>query len=243
MRLGKIEVKRRVWVGMIFALTAVGVWWVWTNATRPHLESRAQPRQPFVRLAGSGRSTDDQVLRERAEYFDPTPLFFPTEWNYGQGRSLAATRHEPDQVFGSFDPNLQFADQYFKARRSNSASVPERLVDVVAQGNERPLSGLGHIDRPSSGLEDRSGFLEVSSLADGKIIMAHAITELALPPSDYRPAEFLAVVSSSGLVGDPSLINGSGSEEWDASLRAYLVKSFRLGERLDPGRYRVLIGP
>lgn len=55
--------------------------------------------------------------------------------------------------------------------------------------------------------------------------------------------EFLAVVSSAGLIADPVLVNGSGWEEVDNFFRSYLVKSFRLGERLNPGRYRVLVGP
>jgi hypothetical protein len=51
------------------------------------------------------------------------------------------------------------------------------------------------------------------------------------------------VVSSAGLIGDPILVTGSGWEEVDTFFRSYLVKTFRLGERLNPGRYRVLVGP
>ena len=50
-----------------------------------------------------------------------------------------------------------------------------------------------------------------------------------------------------GIVGDPILMVGSEGEEMDekvdAFFRSFLVKSFRLGERLNPGRYRVLVGP
>jgi hypothetical protein len=59
--------------------------------------------------------------------------------------------------------------------------------------------------------------------------------------------EFLVVVSSSGIVGDlvqmPSSVLGEVDEKADAFFRSYLVKTFRLGERLNPGRYRVVVGP
>jgi hypothetical protein len=59
--------------------------------------------------------------------------------------------------------------------------------------------------------------------------------------------EFLILVSNAGIVGEPVLMTGSRweevDEEVDAFFRSYLVKTFRLGERLSPGRYRVLVGP
>jgi len=63
------------------------------------------------------------------------------------------------------------------------------------------------------------------------------------PRSDYAPLEFLVVISSAGMVGEPVLTTGSGWDDVDIFFRTYLVKTFRLGERLNPGRYRVLVGP
>ena len=243
MRIGKIEVKRRVWFGLIFALTAVGAWWTWTRTTQPQAAVSARTKPSFVRLASSGLSTSDLILRERAEYFDPTPLFFPTDWNYGQGLLQENLRREPEQVFGSFEPNLPFADQYFKVHGFEATPVVERLADILGQGNERPLGGLGQIDRAASILESRSGCLEISSLLDGKLVMKQPFTDVLLSHPDFRPLEFIAVVSSGGLVGEPLLVSGSGWEELDSLLRSYLVKTFRLGERLNPGRYRIVIGP
>src|SRR5450759_3479730 len=100
MRIGKIEVKRRVWISLIFALAVTGVWWVWTRAKQQAVAAAAPVRQPFVRLAGAGTGAGDQVLRERAELFDPTPLFFPTEWNFGQRPLRESMRRQPGQVFG-----------------------------------------------------------------------------------------------------------------------------------------------
>ena len=242
MHLGKIEIKRRVWIGLVFALAVTGAWWA--KARVPPVTVTTTPaRAPFVRLASTGPGAGDQVLREQAALMDPSPLFFPTEWNFGQRPLDDSMRRQPGQVFGSFAPNFTFVEQNLKTYGSEAAVVPERLADVVVQGNEAPFAGIGQIDVQRPALAERSGFLEVRDLVGGENIMAQALTGLSLPRPDFAPVEFLIVVSSSGVVGDPVLMAGSGWEEVDAFFRSYLVKSFRLGERLNPGRYRVLVGP
>ena len=247
MRIGTIEVKRRVWIGLIFALTVTGAWWVWTRAKHQAVAVVTPARRPFVRLAGAGTGAGDEILRERAELFDPTPLFFPTEWNYGQQPLRENLRRQPGQVFGTFEPNFTFSEQNIKAYGVETVPVPEKLADVFMQGNEAPFAGMGQIDVQRPTLAGRSGFLEVKKLIDEKIVIAEALSSLALPRQDFGPLEYLIAVSSAGIVGDPILMVNSEWEEVDekvdAFFRTYLVKSFRLGERLSPGRYRVLVGP
>ena len=248
MRLGKIEVKRRVWVGLAFALISTGGWWVWTRAQGLAVVVAPPVKPAFVRLADSGTGAASQILRERAEYFDTTPLFFPTEWNYGQGSLPDNIRRKPEQVFAGFDANLTFKDLNLGSYGSDLAAAPDRLAEVLGQGNERPLGGLGQIDVARAALATRSGILEVRNFSDGNLVIAQTLTGISLPRSDFAPIEFLAVVSSDGLVGQPTMVTGSGSEEGDTEeienfLRTYLVKTLHLGERLSPGRYRVLFGP
>jgi hypothetical protein len=246
-RIGNIVVKRRVWFGLVFALTVTSVWWVWTRARQEPKTVMTPVKQPFVRLAGAGTGAGDQVLRERGELFDPAPLFFPTEWNFGQRPLPESMRRQPGVVFGSFDANFTFAAQDIKVYGTEAMVAPERLADVLGQGNEAPYAGMGQIDVQRRALAERNGFLEVRALLDGKLIMAQALNGIVLPRLDFAPAEYLVAISSAGVVGDPILMVGSGWEEMDekvdAFFRSYLVNSFRLGQRLGPGRYRVLVGP
>lgn len=244
MRLGKIEIKRRVWVGFGCAVAATAAWWGWTRSHQPALPAKAAAMpQPFVRFVGSGNTAADQILRERADLLDPTPLFFPTEWNYGQRSLPSSLRGQPGQVFDSFPPKWRFDDQDLKLAGTETSVAPERLADVLAQGDEVPFAGMGHVDAPREPLRERSGFLEVRGFGSEKAIIEQALVGVPVPRPDYSPIEFIVAVSAAGVIGEPVLASGSGWDEVDAFFRTYLVKTFRVGERLNPGQYRVFIGP
>lgn len=240
-------VKRRVWIGLGCMLSISVVWWAWNSARTPALVAELHRPQAFVRLAGAGQSATDQFLRERADLFDPTPLFFPTDWNFGQRPLPESMRRQPGQIFGSFGANYSFGEQNAKVYGSDVSPPPEQLADVLVQGNEAPFAGMGQIDVPRPALAERSGFLEIVKIADGNMVIAEMLSGLAVPGLDFVPMEFLVVVSSAGIVGDlvqmPGSVMGEVDEKADAFFRSYLVKTFRLGERLNPGRYRVVVGP
>ena len=243
MRIWEIEVRRRVWVGLALAAVVTVAWWSWTRIGLPAVKTIvAKPLYPLVRLAGAGTVTEDQVLQEKAELMDPTPLFFPTEWNYGQRPLRVERLKQPGQVFGSFEPKLTVGEQNIANYGAEATPVPEKLVDVLVQGNEAPFAGMGQIDAQRPTLTVRAGYLEVREQKNGNIITAQQLSGIQLPQSDFAPVEFLVLVGAAGLIGEPILTNGSGWDEVDVFFRTYLVKSYRLGERLPPGQYRVLVG-
>ena len=243
MRIWEIEVKRRVWVGLALAAIVTVAWWSWTRTGLPVATTiAAKPAHPLVRLAGAGTVTGDQVLQEKAELMDPTPLFFPTEWNSGQRPLRVASLKQPGQVFGSFEPKLTVGEQNIANYGAEATPVPEKLVDVLVQGNEAPFVGMGQIDAKRSTLTLRAGYLEVREQKSGNIITSQQLSGIILPRSDFAPVEFLVLVGTAGLIGEPVLTNGSGWDEVDIFFRTYLVKSYRLGERLPPGQYRVSVG-
>lgn len=236
------KVKRRVWLGLVVACAGVGAWIAW-HRVHPVSPSREGDRlKPFVQLAGTGTVAGDQVLREKAELQDPTPLFLPTEWNYGQRALPRSSLKQPGQVFGRMEPKLTVGEQNLVLYGVEAAPVPEKLSDVLTQGDEAPFAGLGQIDMPQFTLPVRSGYLEVSELEVANPIVSQQLSGINPPRNDFAPVEFLVAVGSSGLIGEPILTSGSGWDEVDDFFRAYLVKSYRLGERLRPGQYRVTVG-
>jgi hypothetical protein len=244
MRVGDFVVKRRVWVGLGFALAAITAWWMWTRATPPPRGAVAPaPAAPaFVRLVGAGTASDE-ALRERAEMFDPTPLFFPTEWNHGQRPLPPELRRQPGQIFGNFGPRFINAEQKLKSYVGETVLAPDKLSDVLAQGNEAPYAGIGRIDVPRPALPERAAHLEVRNFGQNEPVLEQVLRYFTVPRPDFAPVEFLVVIGSAGVVGEPILTTGSGWEEVDVFFGTYLTKTFRLGERLSPGFYRVVVGP
>ncbi|HVZ63517.1 MAG TPA: hypothetical protein VG936_02930 [Lacunisphaera sp.] len=247
MRIGTLEVKRRVWIGLAVAVVVTTAWWAWLRTRQPPIEPRIAAKTPFVQLAGTGNGAGDRMLRERVELMDPKPLFFPTEWNYGQRPLRESMRRQPGDVFGSFPPNLEFGGKGVGTYGTEGVAAPEKLADVLAQGNDVPFDGMGQVDTKITGLEPRSAFLEVRSLKNGDVAITQTLGNVFIPKSDFSPVEYLVAVSSAGVIGDPVLLIGAEGEEVDERVdsffRSYLVKGARLGERLMPGNYRVSIGP
>jgi hypothetical protein len=232
-------VKPKIWIAVVIMLGVVAGFWQW-NRTRPTVSAGAFPSpSPLVRVASADAATPDQILRERAELLDPTPLFFPTEWNYGQRPRGAEIRKEPGQVFGGFEPKLTVGEQSMAPFQVQTAPAPEKLSDVLEQGSEASFAGMGQV---RSTLPVRSGYIEVRDMENGNLVISQSLSGITPPRSDFAPVEFLVTVGSAGLVGDPLLTSGSEGEDVDNFFRDYLVQAYRLGERLRPGRYRVLVG-
>ena len=209
MRIGGIEVKRRSWISLLFASTVIVLWWLWTGSKIPVPATQPVPALPAVRIATTEIGKNDDLLHERAEYFDPTPLFFPTKWNFGQGNLRDSVKRQPGQIFDFLEPKFIFGDQNIKSYSVQPVTESSNLADVVLSGNEVAFAGLGEEDTKSPGLADRGGFVEIISLREGKTIVAQALEEIPGVHSDFPPLEFLVAVSSSGLVGDPVLMRHS----------------------------------
>jgi hypothetical protein len=236
------SLKRRVWVGLLAGVAGVGIWAFWSQQWAVAPATSPAAVQPFVQLAGAGGQRQDLLLRERAELFDPTPLFFPTVWNYGQQPVPESLRRQPGQVFGSFEAKQVVGDQDIAAYGIEAAPAPEKLADVLVQGNEAPFAGMGQLDLRTSTLPVRAGYLEIRRYGNSEDIVRQSLIGIQPPRADFAPVEFLVVAGPSGLIGDPILVSGSGWDEVDLFFRNYLLRSYYLGDRLAPGRYRVVIG-
>jgi hypothetical protein len=235
-----IEIRRRVGVAIAAVVIGVVGWHFWTWREVASRAADSGTPEPLVSVAGEGAGN---LLREQAEYFDPTPLFLPSPQNFGQGRPASALQRQPDEVFGNFEPRFRFPDQKLAAYGVESNPAPEKAVDTLGRGDLAPFAGMGEMGRPPVTLPARSAFIEVKSLSEGKMVVGRPVDNLALPRVEVRPVEFLVVVSRAGLVGDPLLMVGSGDDAFDGRVREYLVNTFRIGARLGPGNYAVWIGP
>lgn len=238
MKVGSVVIKRRVVVAAVGVAMGIASWYAWSFRPSAVIRTPAPAPTPVLQL--TGRAAGD-LLREQAEYFDPTPLFFPTSLNYGQGRPIGALGREPSEGFVDYAPDFRFTEK-LAAYGLSADPAPQRPEDLLTFADESPFAGIGRTPLAFPRLQERRGFVEVKSLKGGVVVLRQTLQELSLPVEDFAPVEFLLLIGANGVVGEPLITTNSGLDQVDSYLREYLVKSYRIGERLPPGKYAVSVG-
>lgn len=205
------------------------------------------------RLAVELARTEDrqQALVEETRMRDLTPLFLPTQWN-AQPRQPAL--REPGEGVLDLQPvKLEYAvgeirvagDLPAVATLNGQPLASARAIDVLSDAGGTAAQGFGRNEIAVMPLPPRGGFVEVVESATGRTILAEALPPQARPSTTrpWGPLEFMAAVDAAGLVAPLALTTASQVEEVDAHFRNYLVRSYRIGERLPPGFYRIIVGP
>ncbi|PTX92399.1 hypothetical protein [Opitutus sp. ER46] len=201
-----------------------------------------KPARPAVVLAPG--HADELAMR------DLTPLFLPTRYSAAASQSGA---REPGSGFVDRDAlRLKFAED-------NPALPPPPSVPVPANPTEAlrvmpvPLAyGFGRTDADLPAQAPRGAMVDVFASddikSDGPVLSVLVPVE-DRPPGvtgklpGWQPMEFQAAIESTGLVGALILTRGSGVQEVDAHFKNFLAEAFRLGDRLPPGFYRIVVGP
>lgn len=205
--------------------------------------------QPSVQMARA--TATDAVLREETEIRDLRPLFLPTKLN----ATLPEPRREAGRTFLDNETlKLGFSETEFTVARYLPPVVSldgkpvegakaADLLSVEIGGAE--LVGFGRNATPTVELPARGGFLEVFAAATGQRVIAETLPAEVRPAGDkaWEPFELMAAVAPSGLAAPLVVTASSRVEEVDSYFRNYLSKRFRIGERLPPGFYRILVGP
>jgi hypothetical protein len=205
--------------------------------------------RPAVKIA---RPDDtDTLLKEEAELRDLRPLFLPTERN----AALPEPKLEPGRTVldsEALKPALPESEIQLGAalppvatiggRPARDAGAIDALgVDIAGDG----LLGFGRRDATIAPLRPRGAFVEVTAWSDGRRVRAEDLPDDARPANErpWSPLELMAVVDRAGLSAPLVVTEGSRVEEVDLHFRNYLSNSYRIGDRLSPGVYRIVIAP
>lgn len=188
-------------------------------------------------------STGDLVAEE-ALFFDPSPLFLPTEWNSGQNALPANVLRDPGQMFQDFQARLVFKRDALAINLPDTGITLRQPADVVSSVEDvAKLGGLGARDTRVAPLAGRSGYVEVVSTSDGRPVLQESLRLEGLDVNLWRPLELIGVINAAGLVGQLSVTGSTGAVDLDQRLRDHVLKSMHLGDRLAPGFYRIFVGP
>jgi len=217
---------------------------------RPLTPSEAPPvaRPLSLQLARPG--AEDGVLREEAILRDPRPLFLPTDLNSAlpeprreAGRTLFELDRAGDEP-GETDAAV-VRDLPPVASINGRSPASARGTDALAGPVEVGVVGLGRGGRVVEPLPARGGFLQVVSAVTGATMLAEVLPTVLGPAGGkaWEPLELFAAVDAAGLAAPLVVVSTSTVDEIDAHFRRILAQDFRVGERLPPGFFRLIVGP
>lgn len=202
--------------------------------------------EPPIKLM-PGR-TDEMTMR------DLTPLFLPTRYNaapqefhHAPGEPLAP---EPGGKFFDRDAvALKFDEDNPVLHLPPPVDIPRTPLQALADMPGPLALGIGRTNATVPAAPASGGHLDVYAADWRDSLLRVTLPATARPKSAagaelaWKPLEFTAVVDSAGLVAPIVLTHGSGVQDVDSFFRNYLAQTFRIGDRLPPGFYRIVIGP
>lgn len=197
-----------------------------------------------VLLADLNTEEKDVALMGELELKDPTPLFLPTRWNSGQVDRTMTAERSAGASFGQIAPKWVFPDDENRLNLPDGVSVPDSAIATLdrmetrLQGSE--LTRRDDLNRP---LPARAGFMEVVAVPSGKTVYRTALEADSIEDAVPAPIETMLAINSGGFWVRPivaQVVEG-GAVEFD---RVNLVlREARLETFLEPGFYRILLGP
>ncbi len=199
-----------------------------------------------VRVVPLDQLADGRADAEEFSLRDPIPLYLPTPLNAGQIGALGDDgRREPVAAFRNFPANLVFPESGLRFDFPAPVRVPADVTEAIdVERGRHAFRHFGRGRREIARFESRFGLIEAVRAGDGTAAFSAELPRPdGAPEGDWGPVAMVVAVNAAGLVGLPSVIQSSGSAQVDAWLPAYLAGSYRLGQRLEPGIYRISLGP
>lgn len=184
-------------------------------------------------------------VNKAALLHDQIALFLPTERNVTM---KPVARMEAGQGLLQHDTGrpMPFGDAELTLHLPPPVVVAAKPETVILDdAAPTPLLGFGRIDSREPALPSRGAVVEVRSNRTNQRVQLWFLPPEARPPGAkaWRPMEFVARIEAAGLVGALAIAEHSDVEEAEIFFRNYLAQTYRIGERLPPGIYRIAVGP
>jgi hypothetical protein len=196
---------------------------------------------PVKKSAHASVELVDRTFIRGTMLFDLAPLFLPTEYNSSRKEFVPK---EPGDAFADFPFEATFSDSQIVLHLPPPVSVPSSPAEaLVGDPPGAPFIGFGRVYMKIEALARRAAYVEITDAGSGRKVFSQPVDDAHPPVTDWKPMEFLAAVDSAGLVGPPVLTQPSDVADVDAYFGQYLSGTLRIGQRLNPGFYRVSVGP
>lgn len=210
----------------------------------------AVPASAPVELRNISRGTTLQS--EEAALRDLAPLFLPTPRNATlerlpqrePGRSMI-DQEVPRLGFGEGGAALEQDLPPVVTLNGRTLAAAGPLDALLGISPGPALSGIGRMAVELPQLAPRGAVIDVVAAGTGKSVLTDELPSAAKPQTDqmWQPLVLFAAVDAAGLVAPLAVVGVSGVDVVDGHFRSYLARSYRIGDRLTPGFYRITIAP
>jgi hypothetical protein len=206
------------------------------------VSERPEKPEPFMRLQKPADYAD--AVRDQSILMDPAPLFLPTTWNTARAGHVISGRLGVTELSEAFRPEIEIEAGMIAPRRKTEfpsvTAYSSKFDDSGAMMKMgRDTSVKSSLVLPARGasyivVDDESGKVRLSGRIDQSIPEAGDLL--------WQPAEFWIRVAREGVSGTPLLSGSSGSDTLDSALRKIIDGLSSLAS-LDPGYYKIVVGP
>mgnify|MGYP003655191735 CR=1 FL=1 len=175
---------------------------------------------------------------------DPTPLFLPTQWNSGQVDRAMTAERSSGASFGPIGAKWVFPDEENRLVLPDGVSVPSSAISTIDQiENGIWVGELARRGGSNRALASRAGYLEVVAVDTGKTVYERVLEAPVDGQVIEVPVETMLAVNSSGFWLRPTVaqVAEGGAIEFDRV--NLMLRETRLETILEPGFYRILLGP
>lgn len=221
----------------------------------PVLPPSAPPAEPQEQAQVTG-TLPDPLVQQAAELMDPRPLFLPTVWS---GAPPSPRPPQTGALLRSYAPKFVFSGERLELGLPAPVAVPrtpaQALREIPPAGF--PILGLGRAVTNIPKLPARGGFVEVFDAATGRVVWSKALPTGAIAGLEGRPwptLEFTAAVTAAGFVAPPAPMPSRSATDFPAPdretvaaiqelLAGHASGQLSLGQTLNPGFYRIAVGP
>lgn len=175
---------------------------------------------------------------------DPTPLFLPTEYNSGRVVAAMTAERSPGTSFGSIPAKMLFGESDIGLALPEAVAIPDRALELVVKSDPRvELTELARKTNAIGRLPEREGYLQVLSMSTGAELWAQQVTVGSWEFDLEAPWEFILAVNQVGSISFPAVVNAGEGALIDLTQITDMLRGKHLGARLEPGIYRILLGP
>lgn len=182
-------------------------------------------------------------VRERLVLFDPSPLFFPAWAESGGGDGSSAA---PSVAARNFPPAFRYPEMAPASRLFMTDEPVSAAATAEGISSARWFDGMARTaDLPPEVAKPvRSARVDIYGVGGTERLESFEIGNPGtLADVIWPPVELMLMVSQKGAFASPVMVRGSGIDEVDERIRSIVVSELLPTLLLQPGLYRLEVGP